>query len=151
MRIRRSIQAVLLFAFASSVGMAVSCGKSGADTAPPDGGAEATAQIKEGLALYGEHCAGCHGRAGQGGQEAPVVVGVDAFPIEPLASAKTRTMNFETAADVLGYIREHMPPESAGLDDDEYHAIMAWLLNVNGWKRQTPLTEANAAEVQIAR
>jgi len=133
--------------------LGASCEKSGEGTSSPDVAVQATAQVKEGSGLYKEHCAGCHGPAGKGGDDSPPLIGADAMPSEPAPSAKTRLATFDTAADVLGYVSEHMPPgDGAGeLMEDENLAVMAWLLNVNGWRRQEVLTEANAAAVQISR
>jgi len=133
--------------------MGGSCEKSGEGTSAPDAGAQTTAQVKEGSGLYKEHCAGCHGPTGKGDEGSPPLIGSDAMPPEPAPSAKTRTGTFNTAADVLAYVSEHMPEGSGAgqLMEDEYLAIMAWLLNVNGWKRQDVLTPENAAAVQLAR
>jgi mono/diheme cytochrome c family protein len=152
-RNRLSTHHAVLSAFVAFSLLGASCEKSGEGTSAPDAAAETTAQVKEGAGLYKEHCAGCHGPAGKGGEDSPPLIGADAMPPQPAPSAKTRTANFDTAADVLAYVVEHMPEGTGAgqLMEDEHLAIMAWILNVNGWKRQEVLTTDNASAVQLSR
>src|SRR5690606_7609749 len=57
-------------------------------------------QVARGGELFGEHCASCHGEAGQGGSKAPPLVGAQALPLNPAAGAK-RNVQFRTALDVF--------------------------------------------------
>ena len=47
---------------------------------PPSGG-DAVAAAERGGPLYVQHCAKCHGNAGQGSDKAPPVVGQNALPL----------------------------------------------------------------------
>jgi mono/diheme cytochrome c family protein len=99
-----------------------------ADKAPATGD-----QVAEGQALYGKHCAKCHGKAGEGGKKAPPVVGKDALPLDPPAGAKVRKTQFHTAQDVAAFVAEKMPANKpASLTADQYYAILAFDLKANG-------------------
>src|SRR5262245_10484410 len=62
-------------------------------------------QVAAGQQLYGEHCASCHGAGGEGGANAPRVVGLadGALPLDPPANARVRTTQFRTVADVATF------------------------------------------------
>ena len=62
------------------------------------GGAD---QVAEGQKLYAKHCSKCHGAAGQGTKKAPPVVGKEALPLDPPATAKVRKTQFHTAETEL--------------------------------------------------
>ena len=99
-----------------------------AGEAAPASAAEAASQ---GATLYGAHCAGCHGDAGQG-VKGPPVVGKDALPLDPRPDSK-REGQFKTALDVFHYVKTNMPGNAPGsLKDDEYRAIIAFDLKANG-------------------
>ena len=52
--------------------------------------ADAKSQAARGATLYADHCGSCHGESGQGTPGgAPPVVGKDALPLDPPASAKS--------------------------------------------------------------
>jgi mono/diheme cytochrome c family protein len=105
----------------------------------PGGGATVTAQIEQGKQLYVEHCAKCHGDAGQGTTKGPPVVGKDAFPQQPRSGAK-RDVEFHTAADVFGWAIKHMPGDAPGsLATEQYLAIFAFDLTANGVTLGKPL------------
>ncbi len=72
-------------------------------------------QVSLGQALFGEHCAQCHGSSGQGG-DGPRLVGLEqgALPLDPLPSAKFRKTQFKTVADVATFVVANMPPTSQG-------------------------------------
>jgi cytochrome c len=107
-----------------------------APAAPPT---TAAAQIERGKQLYVEHCAKCHGDAGQGTAKGPVVVGKDAFPQHPRPGAR-RDVEFHTAADVFAWANQHMPGDAPGtLPADELLAIFAFDLTANGVKLDRPL------------
>jgi len=89
-------------------------------------------QVAQGQQLYGQNCAGCHGAAGQGGK-APPVVGKDALPLNPPATAKFRKTQFHTIKDIFDFVKANMPPNAPGkLTDQEYWAILAFDLKANG-------------------
>ena len=98
-----------------------------------------------GAALYGTHCARCHGDAGQGAK-APPLVGEEALPLEPRQGSK-REGAFRTALDVFHYVRTHMPGDAPGsLADDEYRAILAFDLQANG----VDLTDKDTSDATFA-
>src|SRR5512144_3423581 len=74
--------------------------------APGGGATTATAQIDQGKQLYVEHCAKCHGDAGQGSDKAPPVVGNEAFP-QSARPGVDRDATFHTAADVFAWATKH--------------------------------------------
>jgi cytochrome c len=91
-------------------------------------------QVTQGQALYGEHCANCHGASGEGGK-APAVVGLSkgALPLEPPATAKYRKTEFKTVADIAAFVVKNMPADSPGtLTEDQYWSILAFDLKANG-------------------
>ena len=96
--------------------------------------ADAKAQATQGGQIYGAQCASCHGDGGQGTPGgAPPVVGKDALPLDPPASAKYRKASFHTARDVFDFVKANMPAKSPGsLSQDQYLAIIAFDLMANG-------------------
>ncbi|MGZ5252490.1 MAG: c-type cytochrome [Caldimonas sp.] len=101
-----------------------------ADKAAATGGTED--QATQGGKLFAEHCAKCHGDAGQG-KKGPAPVGKDALPLDPPAKAKLRKTQFHTAQDVAAFVATNMPPKKGGsLTTDEYYAILAFDLKANG-------------------
>ena len=107
------------------------------------------AQIDQGKKLYVQHCAKCHGAAGQGSKNAPPVVGKSAFPLDPRPKAK-RDVPFHTAADVFAWASKHMPAKAPGsLKQDEYLAIFAFDLDANGVKLDKPLDGEAAAKIVL--
>lgn len=128
---------LLAFGFA----FAPACHREPAALSPAASGAStgATAQIDRGKQLYVQHCAKCHGDAGQGTSKAPAVVGKEAFPLQPRPGAK-RDAEFHTAADVFAWTSKHMPGDAPGtLSTDEYLAIFAFDLTANGVQLSQPL------------
>jgi len=110
-----------------------------------------SSQVDEGAKLYAKHCAKCHGDAGQGGKKAPPVVGKDALPLDPPATAKVRKSQFHTAQDVAEFAATKMPANKPGtLTADQYYAILAFDLKANGvdvtGKKIDPKT---AAEIKL--
>lgn len=138
-------------------------GKTGAPSEAPAAGepaaaeaapADFSAQVALGQTLYGQHCASCHGAAGEGGR-APRVVGLaeGALPLEPPEGSKMRTGQFVTVADVGAFVVENMPPGRAGkLSTEQYLAILAFDLKANGIDLGADkLTMEKAAELTIPR
>jgi mono/diheme cytochrome c family protein len=86
--------------------------------------------VSEGQAIYVSTCAGCHGRAGQGGV-ADALVGGDGT----LATAKpVRTVGsyWPYATTLFDYVRRAMPytaPQS--LTADQTYAVVAYVLDLN--------------------
>jgi cytochrome c len=80
-------------------------------------------------------CASCHGASGEGGKEAPRVVGVNqgALPLDPPPGAKFRKNQFHTAADIASFVVKNMPADAPGsLSEPQYWAILAFDLKANG-------------------
>lgn len=109
------------------------CGGSAAPVhSSADEAAGGSPQVSRGAALYGDHCAKCHGPGGQGTRKAPAVVGEGALPLHPRTGAK-RDVDFHSAGDVLRWVRKAMPGDDPGsLSDAEYAAILAFALQANG-------------------
>jgi mono/diheme cytochrome c family protein len=94
---------------ATTVGCATSRPASSAPTIPAQTFAE---QVAAGQSVYGQHCAECHGAAGQG-DRAPRLVGLKegALPLDPPAERKFRKTQFVTVADVADFAVQNMPPK----------------------------------------
>jgi len=125
------------------------CNKNEPAPKAPAPGETSTAQIDQGKQLYVEHCAKCHGDAGQGTDKGPPVVGKEAFPQKPRTGAK-RDVEFHTAADVFGWATKHMPDDAPGsLSTDQYLAIFAFDLTANGVHLDKPLDGPAAQAVVL--
>src|SRR5262245_17881979 len=109
------------------------------------------AQVAHGQKLYGEHCASCHGDSGEGSKKAPPVVGKEALPLDPPATAKKRKAQFHTAKDVYDFVSKNMPGKKPGsLKPEEYLAILAFDLKANGVDMsKTKLEAASAGKIVI--
>jgi cytochrome c len=122
-------------AWVSGMAVVVACGGGAAETPPATGGPAAAGggdQVATGQKLFAENCASCHGAGGEGKDKAPPVVGKGALPMQARPGSK-RTVTFTTVADVAGYVKKNMPPDSPGsLTDDQYWAILAFDLKANG-------------------
>jgi mono/diheme cytochrome c family protein len=146
--IARSVVLVLL-----SAGL-VACGGASSSTTTTTAPTAVTFadQVEQGGALYGAHCASCHGAAGEGGG-APRVVGLaeGALPLAP-REGSARTSSFTTVGDVAGFAVATMPPAAPGsLEGAEYWAILAFDLHANGIDLAEPLTPELAATLTIPR
>jgi mono/diheme cytochrome c family protein len=107
-------------------------------------------QVGLGGKAYGQYCAGCHGNAGQGTDQAPAVVGAGALPKDPPATRKARKGQFRTAMDIAQFVVANMPPAPrAKPSESEYWAILAFDLFANGVKSTQAVTPANAATIVI--
>lgn len=124
----------------------------GARVPPPPEVPSPLSQVEHGQALFAEHCARCHGESGEGSQRAPQLVGEGALPVDPPEDSR-REERFETAADVLAFVSEYMPPKKGGsLTPYEYAAIVAFALQANGIDLgDDTLTEENAEDWRIGR
>lgn len=91
-------------------------GACGAPTTPDDGGSETPfmAQVSRGGALYGAHCASCHGDAAEGTDAAPRLVGLaeGALPLEPRPEAEVRTGQFITGDTIVEAVLAEVTRES---------------------------------------
>jgi mono/diheme cytochrome c family protein len=108
-------------------------------------------QLLRGGQLYTEHCARCHGDAGEGSEDGPSLVGESALPRHAPAGAK-RTAELRTAADVLAFTSENMPADDPGaLPPDDYLAIVAFALTANGVSLERLMDEDSARAVVLHR
>jgi cytochrome c len=109
------------------------------------------AQVAEGGKLFAKHCAKCHGKAGEGTKKAPPVVGKDALPLDPPATAKIRKTQFHTAQDIAEFVSTKMPANKPGsLKPDEYYDILAFDLKANGVDVSTKkIDPKTAAEIKL--
>lgn len=82
-------------------------------------------QVEEGKSVYSNACAECHGARLEGFAHFPTLVG-DAFQSE---------WSDRPLGDLHTYVVEQMPLGAAGsLSDDEYAAVVAYLLERNGFE-----------------
>lgn len=110
------------------------------------------AQVTKGQALFGEHCAKCHGDTGEG-KSAPAVVGLKtgALPLEP-KSGSARKTQFVTVADIGDFVMKTMPQDKPGsLSPDEYLAILAFDLKANGIELDQQLDLEKAKTLTVPR
>ena len=92
---------------------------------PPGSGSAA-----EGATVYATHCASCHGPRGEGGV-GPMLVGGEAPTA--MGTQKTIANHWPYATTVFDNIRRSMPFESPrSLSNDDYYAVVAWILAQNG-------------------
>jgi cytochrome c len=139
---------IIASTFVAAIAVAGFAARSHAADTPGAAGAD---QAAEGAKLYAKDCAKCHGKAGEGTKKAPPVVGKDALPLDPPATAKIRKTQFHTAQDVAQFVSTKMPANKPGsLTADEYYAILAFDLKANGvdvaGKKIDPTT---AAEIKL--
>ncbi len=104
-------------------------------------------QVEQGKQLFADQCASCHGDTAQGTDDGPALVGKTALPESPREGAK-RTAVFRTAADVLAFAGANMPADDPGsLAPDQYAAITAFILRVNGIELDTPIDASVAVTI----
>jgi mono/diheme cytochrome c family protein len=114
--------------------------------------AELAEQYELGKQVYSEKkCETCHGADGKGTPKNPPVIGEKAFPAKPAKTAKLRKgVTFTTAADVVGFVKKHMPLKAAGtLTDEEAAAVTAWLLSESKVEINRKLDADNAAAINL--
>ena len=147
----RSLFLVSLLAGGAAIAACGSASHSRSTSTPP---ATAAEQVARGQALFGRHCAKCHGDAGQGTEDAPRVVGLKegALPLDPPPSRKVRKSRFVNVGDVADFVMTNMPAKKPGsLQPDEYLAILAFDLHANGIDLDQPLTLGKARQMMIPR
>jgi cytochrome c len=118
---------------------------------PPSPTDDGEVQAARGATEFAEHCASCHGDQGQGSKKAPPLVGPDALPQAPRATAKFRKGQFNTALDVALFVVENMPADAPGtLKESVYWDILAFDLKANGVKiAGKHLDAASAADIKL--
>jgi cytochrome c len=122
----------------------------------PDEGAIAAAALAEqyevGKQVYTEKkCNSCHGDTGAGNKKNPPVIGEKAFPEKAAKKAKLRKkVAFKTAADVMNFVKKHMPAKAPGtLTDEEAAAVTAWMLSESKVNIEKKLDASNADSVML--
>jgi hypothetical protein len=61
-----------------------------------------------------------------------------------------RERRFETGADVLAFVSEHMPRNAPGsMAQEDYESVVAYLLAKNGHVLSAPLDPETAASVSL--
>ena len=111
-----------------------------------------TEQYDTGKKLYTEKkCNTCHGDDGKGNPKNPPVIGDKAYPETALKTAKLRKgIKFETAKDVLGFVKAKMPIKAPGsLSDDEAAAVTSWMLSESKVQIEKKLSGENAGSVKL--
>jgi cytochrome c len=106
-------------------------------------------QLERGGAVYAEHCARCHGDAGEGGDRAPALVGTGALPKLPRPDQE-RAVTFRSALDVAVFATQSMPPkaeERRNLSEPDYWAVLAFALQANGVELTEPVGPGNAGAI----
>ncbi|MFK7859900.1 MAG: c-type cytochrome [Granulosicoccus sp.] len=85
----------------------------------------------EGAQLFVQHCANCHGSAGQGGKALELVG--DASSLATDYPDRGIGVYWPYAPTLFEYINRSMPPESPGMFSiDELYSLIAHLLELNG-------------------
>lgn len=138
---------------AATVLLSIGCSRAADGTSVPNNSNELKSpvrtQIEDGAALFGQHCASCHGTAGEGGG-APMLVGAGALPKSPPEGRAHRTGEFATVLDVFEFTRATMPPsDPTVLSDAEVWAILAFDLSANGIELSMPLDAEAAAGLPL--
>lgn len=127
------------------------CSSSAKTASSPETANSAARQIEAGKTVYVEHCAACHGDAGQGSKKAPPLVGKDALPLDPRPGQK-RTAQFHSAMDIALFATKNMPPDAsdrAEMSTPEYWEVLAFALSANGIKLEQPVGPDNAAAIVL--
>jgi alcohol dehydrogenase (cytochrome c) len=127
----RTVRALLTAGGAAAVGAVLVAGQQ-----PPSSSAIYTAdQAAAGQAAYRANCAACHLNDLRGRNEAPAVAGPNFMSAWGQRSAK----------ELFDYISAAMPPGRANLPADQYVAIVAYLLQMNGAPVGAPTLDATNA------
>jgi cytochrome c len=144
--LRAWVGPALVVALATGLG---ACGarritKMGGDEPPKD-------QWSQGVWIYGQKCASCHGENAEGDEDTPALAGEEALPLEPTRDGSKRILAFYTAADVFAYASKEMPPMEPGqLAEEEYWALVAYVLKLGGHELgDEPLSAENAPSVKL--
>lgn len=107
-------------------------------------------QVASGMALYADHCAGCHGDFGNGTDLGPPLAGDEALPLDPPESSMFRITRFRTALNVFEFVSESMPADNPGsLEVSEYIDILAFALFANGVSLDQPLDAEVAGTIEL--
>ena len=109
-------------------------------------------QYDTGKRIYlSKQCASCHGDHGEGNPKNPAVIGPEALPRQaPVLARLRKGIVFETAKDVLAFVRTKMPLKAPGtLSDAEALAVTSWMLSESKVDIERPLDATNAASIKL--
>jgi mono/diheme cytochrome c family protein len=96
-------------------------------------------QVAAGAKTFDAACASCHGKQGQGIEDAPTIIGEKAL------------WDFKDASELFTYVQKNMPPDGPGpLVQRDFWNLTAFLAHKNGWTGEGPLSAANAHSVRRA-
>ena len=116
-------------------------------TAQPAAPPAVQAQIDRGRVLFAQHCASCHGAAGQGSTSAPAVVGEGSLPLDPPPGARIRRVRFQSAMDLGMFIKNEMPLGGQHLPPRDVACVLAWLLQQHGRTPTEPISPRTAGAI----
>ena len=100
----------------------------------PDGKGlpEGSGTPAQGVALYAQKCAACHGEKGEGGLAARLVGGLGTLKA-PAQPVQTVGSYWPYATMLFDYVRRAMPyAQPKSLSNDEVYAAVAYILSING-------------------
>jgi mono/diheme cytochrome c family protein len=98
---------------------------------------------KEGEALYAASCIACHGAGGKDGVSRALVGGVGSLATDKPVKSLGSFWPYSTT--VFDYVRRAMPYTAPmSLTNDEYYAITAYLLYINGIVKQNQVLDAKS-------
>ena len=93
----------------------------------PDG----SGSVEQGMEIFNEQCASCHGDFGEGAGRWPVLAGGEGT-LDSDDPVKTIGSYWPYASTIFDYVQRSMPfGEARSLSNDETYAIVAYLLNLN--------------------
>lgn len=98
---------------------------------------------KEGEKLYESHCLSCHGAGGKDGVSRVLVGGQGT--LATAKALKTVGSFWPYSTTVFDYIRRAMPYTAPmSLSNDEYYAVTAYVLYINGIVKQNQVLDAKS-------
>ena len=110
---------------------------------------EGSGTAEHGKLVFVANCQACHGVNGQGGIGGRLVGGrgtlATAHPVKTVGSY------WPYAATVFDYIHRAMPyPKPGSLSNDDYYAVTAFILNLNGiWPGNEKLDRTNLPKIKM--
>lgn len=98
---------------------------------------------KQGEALYATHCIACHGANGKDGVSRALVGGAGSLATDKPVKSVGSFWPYGTT--VFDYIRRSMPYTAPmSLSNDEYYAITAYVLYINGIVKPNQVVDAKS-------
>lgn len=112
---------------------------------PPDGKGlpPGRGSVSEGLAIYTQKCAMCHGLKGEGKPADQLTGGVGT--LSSAAPVKTVASYWPYATTLFDYIRRAMPVTAPrSLSDHESYALVAYILSIDGIVKKNAVMDAKS-------